>query len=133
MDPRIPRTSRSLALHKALLTLAGGIAIGLGLLGVVLPGLPTTPFVLLAAACFARASPRLHRWLTTHRYLGPMVRDWEANRSLPLRVKWIAITMMGTMVLLSACQFNGRAWLQGAVLALGLVGAWVVWRIPTRR
>ncbi len=62
-----------------------------------------------------------------------MVRDWEANRSLPLRVKWIAITMMGTMVLLSAWQFNGRAWLQGAVLALGLVGACVVWRIPTRR
>jgi uncharacterized membrane protein YbaN (DUF454 family) len=98
-----------------------------------LPGLPTTPFVLLAAACFARASPRLHRWLTQHRFLGPMVRDWEAHRSLPLRVKWIAISMMGAMVLLSAWQLGGRPWLQGTVLALGLVGAWVVWRIPTRR
>lgn len=126
-------TRKRPSLRQSLLVAAGLLALGLGLIGVVLPGLPTTPFVLLAAACFARASPRLHGWLTTHRYLGPMVRDWEANRSLPLRVKWIAITMMGTMVLLSAWQFNGRAWLQGAVLALGLVGACVVWRIPTRR
>jgi uncharacterized membrane protein YbaN (DUF454 family) len=116
-----------------LLVAAGLLALGLGLIGVVLPGLPTTPFVLLAAACFARASPRLHRWLTHHRFLGPMVRDWEAHRSLPLRVKWIAISMMGAMVLLSAWQLGGRPWLQGTVLALGLVGAWVVWRIPTRR
>jgi len=129
----MPETRKRPTLRQTLLVAAGLVALGLGLIGIVLPGLPTTPFVLLAAACFARASPRLHGWLTTHRYLGPMVRDWEANRSLPLRVKWIAITMMGTMVLLSAWQFNGRAWLQGAVLALGLVGAWVVWRIPTRR
>lgn len=129
----MPETRKRPTLRQTLLVAAGLVALGLGLIGIVLPGLPTTPFVLLAAACFARASPRLHGWLTTHRYLGPMVRDWEANRSLPLRVKWIAITMMGTMVLLSAWQFNGRAWLQGTVLALGLVGAWVVWRIPTRR
>lgn len=121
------------ALRRALLVVTGLVALALGLIGIVLPGLPTTPFVLLAAACFARASPRLHHWLTQHRYLGPMVRDWEANRSLPLRVKWIAISMMGTMVLLSAWQFAGRPWLQGTVLALGLVGGWVVWRIPTRR
>jgi uncharacterized membrane protein YbaN (DUF454 family) len=129
----MPETQKRPTLRQTLLVAAGLVALGLGLIGIVLPGLPTTPFVLLAAACFARASPRLHRWLTTHRYLGPMVRDWEAHRSLPLRVKWIAITMMGTMVLLSAWQFNGRPWLQGTVLALGLVGAWVVWRIPTRR
>ena len=129
----MPETRKRPTLLQTLLVAAGLVALGLGLIGIVLPGLPTTPFVLLAAACFARASPRLHRWLTTHRYLGPMVRDWEAHRSLPLRVKWIAITMMGTMVALSAWQFNGRPWLQGAVLALGLVGGWVVWRIPTRR
>ena len=129
----MPETRKRPTLRQTLLVAAGLVALGLGLIGIVLPGLPTTPFVLLAAACFARASPRLHRWLTNHRYLGPMVRDWEANRSLPLYVKWIAIMMMGTMVLLSAWQFNGRPWLQGTVLALGLVGAWVVWRIPTRR
>ena len=88
-------TRKRPSLRQALLVAAGLLALGFGLIGVVLPGLPTTPFVLLAAACFAKASPRLHRWLTQHRYLGPMVRDWEAHRSLPLRVKWIAISMMG--------------------------------------
>ena len=121
------------SLRQALLVAAGLLALGLGLMGVVLPGLPTTPFVLLAAACFARASPRLHRWLTQHRFLGPMVRDWEAHRALPLRIKWISTTLMLTMVALSAWQFMGRPWLQALLIALGLIGAWVVWRIPPRR
>ncbi len=70
--------------RQTLLVAVGVLSLALGLLGVVLPGLPTTPFVLLAAACFAKASPRLHRWLTRHRFLGPMVRDWEAHHSLAL-------------------------------------------------
>ena len=119
--------------RRWLLVAAGVIALFLGLLGVLLPGLPTTPFVLLAASCFAKASPRLHRWLTQHRYLGPMVRDWEAHRSLPLRVKWLSTSMMLFMVALSAWQLGGRPGLQGVVLLCGALGAWVVWRIPTRR
>lgn len=120
-------------LKRGLLVVAGLLSLGLGLLGVVLPGLPTTPFVLLAAACFAKASPRLHHWLLHHRHLGPLVRDWEAHRSLPLRVKWVSTTLMLTMVGLSAWQLAGRGWLQAVVLGLGLLGAWVVWRIPTRQ
>ncbi|HRK37970.1 MAG TPA: YbaN family protein [Burkholderiaceae bacterium] len=115
------------------LVAAGLLSLVLAVLGVVLPGLPTTPFVLLAAACFAKASPRLHHWLVNHRQLGPMVRDWEAHRSLPLRIKWLSTTLMTTMVLLSAWQFRGKPWLQVSLLTLGAVGAWVVWRIPTRQ
>jgi hypothetical protein len=118
---------------RALLVAAGAVSLALGLLGVLLPGLPTTPFVLLSAACFAKASPRLHSWLTRHRFLGPMVRDWEANRSLPLRVKWVSTSLMLTMVGMSVWQLDGRGWLQALLLGLGLLGAWVVWRIPTRR
>lgn len=120
-------------LKRALLVAAGVLSLALGLLGVVLPGLPTTPFVLLAAACFAKTSPRLHLWLTQHRFLGPMVRDWEANRSLPVRVKWVSTSLMLAMVGVSAWQLAGRGWLQALVLGLGLLGAWVVWRIPTRQ
>ena len=133
MEPRIPRTSRSLALRKALLIGVGGLALGLGLLGVVLPGLPTTPFVLLAAACFAKASPRLHRRIVGNPLLGPMVRDWEAHRSLPVKIKLIAIGSMTLMVGLSVWHFAGRPWLQAALIALGVIGAVVVGRIPTRQ
>ncbi len=120
-------------LRQALLVTAGVLSLVLAAIGVVLPGLPTTPFVLLAAACFAKSSPRLHRWLQQHRYMGPMVRDWEANHSLPLRVKWISTLLMMTMVVVSAWQFAGRPWLQLALLGFGSLGALTVWRIPTRR
>jgi len=120
-------------LQRVLLTAAGLLALFLGVLGIVLPGLPTTPFILLSAACLARSSPRLHQKLVTNRHLGPLVRDWEANRSLPLKIKCLSTSIMGGMVALSAWQFAGRPGLQALVLALGVVGFMVVWRIPTRR
>jgi len=116
-----------------LLWLAGSLSLLLGLIGVVLPGLPTTPFVLLAAACYAKASPRLHAWLLNHRLTGPMLRDWEAHRSLTRRTKTVAVVSMLLMVSLSIWSFRGRVVLQLVLLALGLIGAWVVLRIPTRR
>ena len=119
-------------IKRNLLIIAGILSLGLGVLGILLPGLPTTPFILLTAACFAKASPRLHVWLQNHRYLGPMVRDWEAHRSLPKKVKWISSGMMSIMVLFSVWQLAGHPWLQGLVLLLGIIGTWVVWRIPTR-
>lgn len=119
-------------LKRWLLVASGGLALALAALGVLLPGLPTTPFVLLAAGCFAKASPRMHAWLVQHRWLGPMVRDWEANRSLPLRVKWLSTALMAVMVGLSAWQLLHRPWAAAAVVAVGAIGAWVVWRIPTR-
>lgn len=120
------------SIQRGLLAAAGLISLVLGIVGIVVPGLPTTPFVLLSAACFAKASPRLHAWLLAHRVLGSMVRDWEAHRSIPFHIKCLSISMMGVMVLLSAWRLDGRPWLQALILSLGAIGAWVVWRIPTR-
>jgi uncharacterized membrane protein YbaN (DUF454 family) len=129
-----PRQNRVLARPvRALLWLAGTISLALGLVGVVLPGLPTTPFVLLAAACYAKASPRLHAWLLNHRLTGPMLRDWEAHRSLTRRTKTVAVSSMTLMVSVSIWSFQGRPGVQLLLLALGVIGAWVVLRIPTRR
>lgn len=118
---------------RTLLWIAGSVSLALGLIGVLLPGLPTTPFVLLAAACYAKASPRLHRWLLNHRWMGPMLRDWERDRSLTRRSKTVALVSMVVMVSVSVWSFRGRLALQLVLLATAAVGAWVVLRIPTRR
>ncbi len=67
----------------------------LGIIGILLPVMPTAPFVLLAAACWARSSRRFHFWLINHKYFGKYVRDWEENRAVPLYAKWLATIMMG--------------------------------------
>ena len=119
-------------LVRFLLWLVGSLALLLGLIGVVLPGLPTTPFVLLAAACYAKASPRLHAWLLNHRITGPLLNDWERHRSLTRRTKTVAVVSMLVMCGFSIWTFQGRWGVQAVLLALALVGAWVVLRIPTR-
>lgn len=128
-----PADSRSARIVRGLLWLAGSVSLALGLIGVLLPGLPTTPFVLLAAACYAKASPRLHRWLLNHRLTGPLLRDWEAHRSLSRRTKTIAVVSMLAMVGFSVWSFRGRVIVQAALVALAVIGAWVVLRIRTRR
>jgi uncharacterized membrane protein YbaN (DUF454 family) len=72
----------------------GFCSLGLAGVGVVLPVLPTTPFVLLAAACFARSSPRFHRWLLSSRIFGPMIQRWQANRCVSRRTKIVAIGLI---------------------------------------
>lgn len=125
-----PHPSR---LVRGLLWIAGSVSLALGLIGVVLPGLPTTPFVLLAAACYAKASPRLHDWMLRHRITGPLLRDWEQHRSLTRRTKQIAVGSMLLMVGVSVWSFDGRAIAQAVLLVLGAIGAWAVLRIPTRK
>lgn len=120
-------------LVRALLWIAGSLSLALGLIGIVLPGLPTTPFILLAAACYAKASPRLHHWLLNHRWFGPMLRDWESNRSLTRRTKTLAVVSMLVMVGFSIWTFQGRPAVQLVLLVTGAIGAFVVLRIPTRK
>lgn len=79
----------------------GGLFLGLGLLGVVLPVLPTTPFLLLAAGCFARSSPRLHGWLLAHPVFGPPIRNWEENGAISRRAKRLAVGSMAAVLALS--------------------------------
>jgi uncharacterized membrane protein YbaN (DUF454 family) len=99
----------------------GLLFLALGELGVVLPVLPTTPFLLVAAACFARGSPRLHGWLRTHPLFGPPIRDWQDHGAIRPRAKALAVTMM-TLVLLTSLAL-GLAWqivlAQGLLIALG--------------
>ncbi|TNF23314.1 MAG: DUF454 domain-containing protein [Rhodobacteraceae bacterium] len=72
----------------------GAVSLVLGLIGVVLPVLPTTPFILLAAFAFSRGSPRLHAWLEGHARFGPVITDWRANGAIAPRHKILAVGMM---------------------------------------
>jgi uncharacterized membrane protein YbaN (DUF454 family) len=73
--------------YKLLYNVAGCICVGLGVLGLFLPLLPTTPFLLLAAFCFSRGSAKLHGWLLGHPTMGPIIRDWNERRVIRPRVK----------------------------------------------
>ena len=115
--------------QRASWTAAGALSLALGVLGIFLPLLPTTPFVLLAAFCFSRGSARLEAWLLAHPRLGPPIAEWRARRALPLRVKQLAWSMMAAGSALSAWMLPLRwAWLPAAVCA---VVAWWMWRLPT--
>ena len=95
MDPaeRDPRHQRSAAARAFFLVL--GLAFtGLGFVGAFLPVLPTVPFLILAAACFARSSARLEAWLLSHPYFGPLLADWFARGAIPLRAKRAALAGM---------------------------------------
>ncbi len=118
---------------RPVLWVAGTLALLLGIIGIVVPGLPTTPFVLLAGACYMRASPRAHAWLLRNRTFGPILREWERHHSVAPRIKRIALATMALTASFSIWFFAGAPWLQGLVLGGMLVGAIVVWRLPSRQ
>lgn len=109
----------------------GVVALLLGALGVVLPVLPTTPFVLLAAACFARGSERFHRRLLAHRFAGPIVHEWEEHRSMPPGVKPWAFGLMAASFGVSLALVP-TAWHRLMLLGIAAVLAFFLWRVPVR-
>lgn len=111
--------------YKAL----GFVFVGLGALGVFLPLLPTTPFLLLAAGCFARSSEKWHAWLLDSRLFGPLLRDWESNRCIPRGARAISlISMLGLGGY--SIAFAVSDWrLQLLGLALVIIGCVVVCRL----
>lgn len=81
-------------LIKTLLILVGSVSLVLGVLGIFLPLLPTTPFLLLSAACYIRSSEKLYQWLITHKVLGPYIQSFRSGNGIPIRAKIMAIAMV---------------------------------------
>lgn len=102
--------------------------VGLAVLGAVLPVLPTTPFLLLAAWAFHRGSPRWARWLEAHRLFGPLLRDWREHRVIPRHAKVAAVSMMAASLAYLALWSTVSA-AAVAVIAAVMLGsaAWMVW------
>lgn len=108
----------------------GSLALLLGVIGIVLPLLPTTPFVILAAFCFGKGSPRVERWLLENRTFGPMIADWRAHGAIALKYKIIGAVMMIILLLFSvAIGVKARILIVQAVCMGG--AALYVWTRPS--
>lgn len=117
---------------RGVLLAAGFVFVGLATIGIVLPLLPTTPFLLLAAACFARSSHRFYQVLLGNRIFGPLIRDWREHRAIPLRAKVLAIGTMALVMGLSAIFALEQPLARVALLGFGACLCIWIWRQPTR-
>jgi uncharacterized membrane protein YbaN (DUF454 family) len=110
--------------------IAGAVCIALGLIGILLPVLPTTPFILLASWCFSRSSRRLESALLRSRLLGPFLRDWRQHRAIRRRVRYLAIGFVATMILATCALSDFGYATKACIVALAGVGVLVILRIP---
>lgn len=117
-------------MHNPLLIALGLILVGLAVLGIFLPLIPTTPLLLLALACFAKSSEKLHDWLLTHKTFGPVIRQWHETRSMSRKTKifaMISIACAGTVSYLSV----ETAGLRFPLIAFLIIPVIVILRIKT--
>ncbi len=107
---------------------AGWLALALGALGVALPLLPTVPFVILAAFCFARSSPKLEAWLIANPTFGPHIVAWRENGAISRKGKWAATLAFAFSIALALYFISWPYWLAPCIAAL-ITGTWI-WTRP---
>ena len=111
-------------------------AIGMGILGYLLPGLPGTVFILIAAYFFSQSSPRFYNWLMNHRIFGKMIRDYRAGKGIPRWVKIYAPIMIVTFSGFSAYRLGvvrEKPWIALSIIVIAIYGVWYVLQVPTSR
>lgn len=114
---------------RYLLLVFAGLCVAMGVIGIFIPGLPTTVFILMAGWAAARSSPRFSAWLESHRLFGPMLRNWRETRSVSRRAKWSATVMMALCAVILFLT-TSRPWLAEGVTALmAVILAWL-WHRP---
>ena len=108
----------------------GFISLGVAYLGVILPGLPYSPFIVFAAYCFAKSSPRMHAWIMNHRIFGPFITNWNQKRVFPLKLKFFMLISMSASL---ALMYTGNVPMRGIIYTavfMALVAIWA-WRFPS--
>ena len=116
-------------MQRIVLLTLGWLAIVLGILGIVLPLLPTTPFMLLAAWCFARSSPRFHHWLLWRSPFGRYLRHWQQHRAMPPGAKGRAICLIVVTFAISIALVH-LWWVRILLLVMMTILLLFMWRIP---
>ena len=118
-------------LRRILLTSVGTLSVALGVVGMLLPLLPTTPFLLLAAACYARSSPRFYHWLITNRWCGVYIRNYREGRGLPFRQKVMTLTLLWITIGATAIFVIPLWWVRLLLLTIAMGVTFHLLRIPT--
>ncbi|WDE04247.1 YbaN family protein [Thalassomonas viridans] len=104
----------------------------IGAIGVILPLLPTTPFIILAAYCFSKSSKKFHLYLLNHRLFGGMLRDWEAYGIIPFKVKCLSTVMMLVMISYPMFFLDLAWWVKLLVLLTIVIALAYIWSRPSR-
>jgi len=118
---------------KWLLVIAGSLSLGLGILGILLPVLPTTPFLLLSAACYVRGSERLYRWLLATKHLGNYIRAWREKKGIALGLKISIISLMLITIAITVIFFIDALWLRLLLGAIAMLVTYHILRLPIYR
>lgn len=114
------------------MNIVGSTAVLLAILGVFLPLLPTTPFLLLASACYFRSSPRMYRWLASNRMLGNYIRNFQSGRGIPLRGKIATLLLLWASLSFSIYRIDALV-VQLILAAIGIAVSLMILRVKTLR
>ena len=117
------------ALKRYLLLSLGWISVILGAIGALLPVIPTTPFLILALACFSKSSPRFHRMLLNNKWVGPSLTEWEQNKTISRQIKFRAMVLVVISFTISIIILSGRTGLQLMLVVLGLIALGVIYQL----
>ena len=116
---------------KVLLIVIGSVSLVLGVLGIILPLVPTTPFLLLTAACYVRSSDRLYNWLMTNKWFGSYIRNYKAGRGIPLKAKISVLVMIWFSFLFSAFYIAPNLYLKAGFIFGACFFTVVMYRMKT--
>lgn len=132
-EVRLQLTKNKIA--RVLYMVGGSVALSLAIIGLFVPGLPTTPFVLLSAALYSKSSERLYNWLLSNKLLGPRIKNYQQQKGVTLRGKYKIIALMLSMVLFSSFFILNKIFLlQVIILSAGVIGVIVVrFVVPTAK
>ena len=118
-------------MKRLILLIVGWLCVGLGFVGIFVPGLPTTIFLIIALWAFARSSKRFHTWLLNHQRFGPILRNWESHKVVPIKAKIVMVILQILVVIMVQYTFNSL-FITVALLIVLILVAWYVISLPSK-
>ncbi len=116
---------------RIILIIAGTVSLCIGIIGIFIPLLPTTPFLLLSAACYARSSKRFYRWLMENRYFGKYIKNYRERKGIPLKVKIYACSLLWITVLVSFIFFLENVIIKIALIIIASIVTYHIFSLKT--